>query len=970
MAVESIALARHRRHPIGYTKFSRYAKVVGTFSCLVLVMLLLIGPTAGQQWGEPGGEGHGTTHEELGQTHYPTADLTPYRSKIQYTSNLNGTSWAIKPAFNVSQFFFDHTIDDKPSLPRGYLAVKNGDTLVLGPKAVGNDWSDLLGQYFLLLFWVMFLLILIILVPFLAVCYCCFCCCRRCKRGCAPCDEANDKRMALICAVILAVLLVFILLGAIIGFTSNRVLDRGLDETSSTVRRGNEDTCRFLKDVSAHIHHIFVYNYEELEAHMTEMLNNAHHHIFLDLADTSESNAIEHLERIFDNMKEARILMKQVEVLDKDYRFYVTQLRDGVRGAKRDVNYACSTLIGNKLCRKFLKDSELEFVDVSNCLHLDNMPNTGQFLEGMEKIIKDDVVMIPRKALERFQDIATKIQTAMNQVIPPLLHDINQGREKFRVQAMAIRKTIDSVISDIHMRTLRSTESFEDVYEKFGKNRSVINAVVCLFLLVIVLLMLVGLICGCTRSKPTGANCLLMGIIVIFAVFSFIALIGLFYFMMGLVTYQGACAPLRDLDKNALFRELDAVIDLNHIIRGRDVGESRETDESGEGMRMSKAIKACNRNESIFDLLKDNNIFNLEDLTSISIMADSKEDDKKETVFEEDLSAVFLLTQDERIVLEKAHNGELSGYHSVLYMENMCQALTPSLNTISNGLRKLRDEIYYSNKWDTFNRYGRISLANEAYHFDTYNYEWTDKILGIMAKMKQKLLKIDDLILYENRNFTNSITVLANAVIRAENFLKKQGSNFINSLGQNLTDVINEQVDDFIRGIIDESARRVGRCAPLSYIYYRGVDLVCYRLVDPINGFWVGILPAALLLLPLLYVAHRLMCLWRRIHAYAVAVVVVPPPPQIGGCPICTGAPYMLPPIITCGGGQQTYCPCEPSRPGGGGAVVDLDTKDSNTSTEQAETAVVEVRSKPLPHGPSVAPKPDQESPAVKRKKD
>ncbi|XP_030560800.1 prominin-like protein [Drosophila novamexicana] len=963
MAVE----ARPRRYSIGYTKFSRYARVVGIVSCLVL--FTLIGPVAGEEWHDTN-EGHGTTHEQLGQQHYPSVDLTAYKSKIRYTSELNRTSWNIKPAFNLSQFFFDHTITDTPSLPRGYLAVRNGDTLVLGPKVVDNDWSDLLGQYFLLILWVIILVALIILIPFFAVCYCCFCCCRRCKRGCAPCDEANDKRRALICAVILALLLVFILLGAIIGYTSNRGLDRGLAETASTVRRGNEDTCRFLEDVNAHIHHIFVYNYEELEAHLTDLLNNAHHHIFLDLADTSESNAVEHLERIFDNMIEARILMKQVVQLDQDLRFYTTQLRDGVRGAKRDVNYACSNLISNNRCKQFLKNSELEFVDTSNCLHLDNMPNTSLFLEGIEKIIKDDVTKIPLKALERFQDIASKIETAMNQVIPPLLHDINQGREKFRIQATNIRKTIESVISDIHLRTLRSTESFEDVYEKFGKNRSYINALVCILLLVIVILMTVGLICGCTRSKPTGATCLLMGIILIFAVFSFLVLIGLFYFMVGLVTYQGACAPLRDLDKNALFRELDAVIDLNRIIRTKDAGLTSdvEVNEANEELRMSKAIKSCNRNQSIFDLLKDNNIYRVEDLTSITIMSESKEEDKKDSIFEEDLSAVYLLTSDERIKLEKAHTGNLSGYHSVLYVENMCQALTPNLATISAGLRKVRDDIYYSNRWDSYSRYGRVAMINEAYHFDMYNYEWSDKILKIMAKMKQKLLRIDDLILYENRNFTNSITVLANAVIRAENFLKSRGSHFINSLGQNLTDVVNEQVDEFIRGIMDECNRNVGRCAPLSYIYYRGVDLVCYRLVDPINGFWMGILPAALLLLPLLYVAHKLMCLWKRMHAYAVAVVVVPEP-QIGGCPTCTGAPYMPPPIITCTGGKQTYCPCEPSRPGGGGAVIDLETTESKTSTEEAETAV-EVRSNPLPNSRTVAPKPDQESPAVKRKKD
>lgn len=116
MAVE----ARPRRYSIGYTKFSRYARVVGIVSCLVL--FTLIGPVAGEEWHDTN-EGHGTTHEQLGQQHYPSVDLTAYKSKIRYTSELNRTSWMIKPAFNLSQFFFDHTITDTPSLPRGKLPI-------------------------------------------------------------------------------------------------------------------------------------------------------------------------------------------------------------------------------------------------------------------------------------------------------------------------------------------------------------------------------------------------------------------------------------------------------------------------------------------------------------------------------------------------------------------------------------------------------------------------------------------------------------------------------------------------------------------------------------------------------------------------------------------------------------------------------------------------------------------------------
>ncbi|XP_043071445.1 prominin-like protein [Drosophila grimshawi] len=233
----------------------------------------------------------------------------------------------------------------------------------------------------------------------------------------------------------------------------------------------------------------------------------------------------------------------------------------------------------------------------------------------------------------------------------------------------------------------------------------------------------------------------------------------------------------------------------------------------------------------------------------------------------------------------------------------MCRPLTPNLDTLSAGLRTVRDNIYYDPDWDYWNKYGRYSLSNEALQFDTYNKEWTEKIRNIMDKMKQNLIQIDELILYENRDYSDSIEVLLSAVQRSEIFIRENGKEFVNALGANLTDVVNEQIDQFLHDLVRRCNEDVGHCTPLAYIYYRGVDLICYRLVDPMNGFWVGMLLAALLLLPILIVAHKLMCLWKRMHAAILPVVVVVPE---GGCPTCTGAAYVPPPIMVCTGGQQT----------------------------------------------------------------
>ncbi|XP_017862282.1 PREDICTED: prominin-like protein [Drosophila arizonae] len=937
---------------------------------IVVLYVLLVGHASAEDWHDTYG-GMGTTHEQLGQVHYPDPELTPYTSKVEYTKEKKPHTWSATPAYNISQFLFDSTINDKPPLPDGYLTVKNGDTLAMGSKVDTNDWSDLLAQYALVILWVIFLLIVIIVLPFLAVCYCCFCCCRRCKRGCGPCDGPRDKRMSMICAGILLLLVILILLGAIVAFASNRVLDRGLDETSEEVKRGSQDTCLFLEDINAHLNHIFVYNYLELENHLHELMTNAHSHIFLDLADTSESNAIEQLERIMDNMEEARTLMRQVDSLEKELRFYTSQLRDGVRGAKRDVNYACGSLVNGRKCKDFLRNSEMESVDMSPCLHMDFLPNTTVFVHGVEQIADSDVRAIPQTALLRFQEIGVKIEHAMGTILIPMLLQVRAARDQFRMHANRLTNLTEALISNIQLKTIRSTRSFEDVYDRFGYDRSAINSLVCGLLFIIVFLMLVSLMCGCCGRRGSGATCLLIAIMFIFIVFSLITLVGLFYFIMGLIAYQGACAPVRDLDKTAVFKHLDASLDVFELMEE----EEPMLHELAE-LKMSTTINACMANESIFDLLVKYKLYNLNHLRDIEVIKEKPEDEKREVIFDEDLSSVFLLTKEEREKFETIRNGDLSEYNSVLYLSNMCRTLTPNLANLATGLRQIRDSIAYNEKWEEYNKYARASLSNEAYHLDTYNMEWTDKILGIMSNMKNKLSRIDDLILYEKRNFSNSIKVLVDAVVRSETFIQKRGTKFIDTLAKNLTDVVSDQIDQFKEGLINECTKNVGRCAPLAYVYYRGVDQICYRLVDPMNGFWVGLLPAALLLLPLLIVAHKLMCLWRRLHSYAVPIVIVP---ETGPtCPTCSGQPYTPPPIFTCSGGQQASCVCremETKRTDGGATYNDsssIATSEQNVIVEPAGNPVAEPQNQIQSQlqTPAQAQAPPQESAAIKPKND
>ncbi|KAH8302675.1 hypothetical protein KR044_009395 [Drosophila immigrans] len=826
-------------------------------------------------WRE-GYEGFGTTHERNKQPHFAETEYTQYKHTSNYTKSPKILTEAMDPVYNFTHLVFDKFLARKSALPPGYIVVKDQDTLALGPKVEENDWRDLLKHYWIVIIFLFILLLLVIIVPFIAVCYCCFCCCRNCKEGCPPCDSEKDGRRRCCYGLMMLLLIIGLLFGVIIAFVTNKMLDSGFDDTSGTMRRASDDTCTFLKDVSDNIHHLFVRNYEELDTNLNDILKNVHRHIYLDIMDASEMNLLYELERIFNNTQDAVPLLLHLQKIEKELRFNTAQFRDLLRGAKQNVNHACTVLCGNRECLQFLKNTQIEFLDNSKCLHLDMLPNTTLYLGASRRILGTPVDDMTKAAIKRVEEIGKHIKKAIDPVTPKIAADIRKGQEMFIQQANNIRNIIDAVLTDIHSNTLKSTRTFEDVYEKFGVDRSIVSVVVCVFLLVILFVLIISLICGCCGrrrrgyrddccSKGTGATCLLLAILLIFCVFSVTVLVGLFYFVLGMTTYQGACAPLRDQEKNDLFRQIDSVIDLNRYLPQSE----RRMEAPLPPLRMSTAIKACHADESIFELLQKNSLYDINELARIKVLRDPPE--SKVPLFRVDYSNFSVFTKDEKKTIEAVANGNLSTYKGSLYTSQLCKKLTPvDLPTMANQLRELHTSLW--SQWGIYD-WARTALENEAFSLEKVYDEFHTKIISSITEITVTVAKIDKLLLYNNLSYGESVLTLLEATSRAEKFIKERGQQFVNSLIDNTTRTVEDQINNYVQMVVKECNTNVGKCAPLAYIFDRSVDHICKRLVDPMNGFWVGVLLCGVLFLPILFVGHRLLCLYKKIDPYSAPAV-------------------------------------------------------------------------------------------------
>ncbi|EDV99272.1 GH13117 [Drosophila grimshawi] len=414
---------------------------------------------------------------------------------------------------------------------------------------------------------------------------------------------------------------------------------------------------------------------------------------------------------------------------------------------------------------------------------------------------------------------------------------------------------------------------------KFGSARKIIHYTIFVVILLILIFLTIAILIGCCDrdhsdkicSKSTGATCLLIAIVLMFSVFSLVVLVGLFYFVMGLITYQGACAPFENPQIKSMLNRKDSVIKLNRDTT-KDFHQSNPL-----ALRMSTEIGECLPNETIFSILLGSNLYDIENKLRVKVIHSPLPEPKffpfNSLDFNINLKVPMLL------------NNNFRDYHSEKFTKFLCDELTPvDLTEIIKEIFLLHPKLW--TQWGIYD-WARIALQNEAVNIQKFYDELVPKVLSHINEMRQILLEIDKLVLYKSNQFDKSLQILKEMSTRATIFMRDKGEETASELRRNVTIYVDDQVNNYIEMVISECLNNVGKCAPLAYIYYRSVAMVCDRLINPMNGFWVGLLLCGLLFLPIVFLAHHLQCLYRKMYQYtqyeSQGIGIIE-----GGCARCT----------------------------------------------------------------------------------
>ncbi|XP_034655681.1 prominin-like protein [Drosophila subobscura] len=830
---------------------------------------------AGPQIWREGYSGDGTTHEQLGQVHFPPVQFSKFEPVMNYTTREKSTR-SLDGLLKFSRTFYDQIFPLDPSVPRGYLQFVGTDHMRMGPKVDKNDWAAWLSAYWMFWLWVIVLVALIILMPFLGVLYCCFCCCR-CRQGCPPCMTVENRRRRHILGGCLALLIILIGLCMALAFYSNGLLERGLAKTKTTLEMGSVDTCNFLYSVEEHVNHLLKKNYEELSTHLVAMIMNAPQHIAADLNDASDANSLVELDRIFSNFEYISGVLESADYTDKMVRLTAMRLRDALRGVKRDVNFAATVLCGSMECIKFLGRTEIEYLDTSRCLHPEKMPEIYSILTSMKALIEH--MHRPGEALEKLHEMTVLITEELERVAGPIIRDIQNGRKLFIAQADRINEIIDVVISDIHLYTLRTTRAFDDLYDRFNETRYYAVLYISVSVIVILTLLIFALLFGSFGKRVTGVEdgvfsqkigsyFLLVAMVLIFCVVSIMLMMSLFYVVIGAVAYKGACAPLY-AQKSAPAMPIDELRS-----ESEDVDQERS---GGAAPKLSNLIIECEGENMIFKYLRENRIYDVDDMVRMRVMSPME---SNFALFEDvDLSNFTLVTEEDKEVYMSVSKQELGLIHPSLWYDHLCYDYVPiPFDNLALALKRMAKSL----SWNNY-RGARSAFENEYINLLTFYWAYAPALNRHISELITVVEDVDESILYQHYNFGDSLRILLKNILSTEIFIRDLGKTYLANIGKNLTAVINEQIDDYIKMVVYDANHEIGNCQPLSYIYDRSLDTICSEMVDPIIGYWLGIVLSAFLLMIVLCISHRLQCVYRQIHLKPYVPVKV----TSTSCPFC-----------------------------------------------------------------------------------
>ncbi|XP_036337632.1 prominin-like protein isoform X2 [Rhagoletis pomonella] len=797
---------------------------------------------------------------------------TEWTKNVTYVSSTAYNARGMQPLYDITHKVIWFFTGEHP-LPEGYLVVKDND-IEFGPKVERNEWIDLIKHYWLIWLIVLLVGLLIVTMPVVGLCFCCCRCAGACGGRSEPFDKKHDTCRRVFLGFLLIALATGLLFGVIVTFATNSYMQQGIENSTNRVRDGSIDTRKFLEVTSEQTDHVLITNYKQLSIQLDNILRETSSFIIKELEQKSMAVSLIYLTDFLEKLPQLRLKLQKMKNITNELRVNASQLSDGLRGVKRDL-LIMLTKCNNKACQDVLNKYEIGKLD-ANGIHYDQLPDVTKIIENLDNLISKDIASAGKRGRDMLSQMRAHLNETIGKYTPEVIKSINKAGNAFQHASNEIKMELNKLSLVIKDNTKKYTGVADDYLDEYGPYRFYFGIAVCSILLLILVCLVAALLCGICGKRPdgygddccnkgSGSRFLMMAVALIFLFISLIALVALAHFLIGLIAYRGLCLPLKDPQNDEIFAQLDNSIDLNNVLYPPQ-NKGKLTSGGLPPLRISHVITACQRNQTIYEVLHIHNRIDIHEINDYPAQYKINQtlDDLVAGISFDDSDVLILSPEDKQRILSLGESA-LKNFDSAQYIDNLNDTITKySLTEIAQQLSQTANKIENSDDMKDV----RVSLRNQALHLETYEHNLAIPMKNQSVELIRLADDLDHSLRYKDHPFHESIPLLVNEIERAQTFFRVDGRQFVRATAENLTHYFASEIENYLRMVVQAVERKIGLCAPLANVYDSGIVALCSSVVNPLNGFWAGAALCVVLFLPTLMVAVKLASLYQKSDPY------------------------------------------------------------------------------------------------------
>ncbi|XP_025095036.1 prominin-1-like [Pomacea canaliculata] len=648
-------------------------------------------------------------------------------------------------------------------------------------------------------------LLFIVIFPIVCLCFCCCRCCGNCggKRLQKYDPKAGCKRICFGTSVM--ILSLFIIAGAACVFVSSDQMSKNLGNINQTIGDSFDDAETFVDNIDSQFNRLgtdnFLFLTNTVAVYVKDAAGEMAGNIILAVSTVVGLDA---------QLSNISGLSQQAQVQINDMSVKITTA-DSQRNTAVDSLRAANTNCPNCFNNQIATLNSLDFAAMSN--QTDSLK--AKVTTDVFKKMKDDAnAQINSTVTAEISkvDVAGEMNNIYNDQLKPLLSETGSLRS-------TVRNTRDSL------------GDYSSMIKPYDKYRWYAGVGIASLLVLVAVLALVGVLCGwcgsSAKTRPTerggASNCggiLLMSSVGLIFIFSaLIMLLTTILYVVGSLSERYMCQTMQD------FSQVDEYIKI--FGSSFENGFSFNVMNHSMKMNVSGVMNGCRNDYTLYSVLGLEPIVN----DSLKMISDFKENNLK---FNFNTAQLTTDLKDINVTRE-------------------ISALENSVNDLSTLKVAIQNMTAIVNAT-------RTSVAIHPSSPDTKPLDDLISTLVDMENIANNLQSITQDIKTEAQKLPNIIstaqTQLTNNTFMTD-LITKVTTNFINA--------IFGFVDSYIGDILSKLKTDVAKCSPLYSIFSAlVVETFCHGMVDPLNGFWLGLGWSIFFFMPSLILSVKLAKHFRR----------------------------------------------------------------------------------------------------------